>query len=205
MRELDVHIADCGSGLRSRGCFGGVGLRIAGSTRSCAVARQGRVRAGFTLIELLIVIFILGILVALAGGIARYVFREASRKETRTTQTIVMTAVGSYQEIVGEYPDLPNNDDDDLISAAELLTVLKGEEADSELTDAQKEQVMQTSREILLKLDGKAMDGVTIRDGYGNPMGYDVDGGLAGRPVLISAGPDGDIETTEDNIRSDGG
>ena len=169
-----------------------------------------RIARGFTLIELLVVIFVLGILVALVGGVARYVFREASRKETQATQTIVMTAIERYQEIAGDYPgDDPRNDDeDDRITATELLKRLKGEGNDAlttSLSEAQKDQVKRASRDILLKLDSKAMTGTTILDGFGNEMHYDPDAGLAGRPLLTSAGPDGDIHTKDDNIRSDGG
>jgi prepilin-type N-terminal cleavage/methylation domain-containing protein len=42
-----------------------------------------------------------------------------------------------------------------------------------------------------------------LRDGWDNAMRYERAGGMGGRPVLISAGPDEEFET-EDDIRSDG-
>ena len=47
-----------------------------------------------------------------------------------------------------------------------------------------------------------------FNDGFGNPIRYEQAGGLGGRPVLISAGPDEDFGAAdptkaEDNIRSD--
>ena len=61
-------------------------------------------------------------------------------------------------------------------------------------------------KQILVNLDVEtwAGRGKPLLDAYGNPIRYEKTGGRAGRPVLISAGPDGNIETAGDNIRSDG-
>jgi len=163
--------------------------------------RRLKAGGGFTLIELLVVIFILGILVTLVVGVAQYVYTKAARKQTQATQAIVMSAIEAYHDIcegADEGETYPSGD------IAEMLECLKGEKALA--NDAQKARIKRDCAEILLKLPVDAYSAENpseIRDGFGKNMRYEQEGGLAGRPVLISAGPDGNFDTEDDNIRSD--
>jgi prepilin-type N-terminal cleavage/methylation domain-containing protein len=167
--------------------------------------------AGFTLIELMVVIFIIGIMVALVVGVGKYVFDEAARKETRATLALVQAAVDDFREITGDYPadSEPASTCDDNSAAllvwwfqcngvAQAATI-------PPLTDAQARQVQAKCRDdCLLKLPGDALDatGQTIQDAWGTSLTYDADGGFGGKAVVISAGPDVTSDT-DDDIRSD--
>ena len=144
--------------------------------------------------ELLVVLFIISILVSLVVGVAKYVYDEAGRKQTQTTQTIVMSAIEAFHDITGDYPDG---------NIVDLVRSLKGDGVAPPL-DA---EVKKEAGEKLLELPKDALDlsttGATIRDGFGYDMQYERDGGLGGRPVLISPGPDGSFTEEEDDIRSD--
>ena len=172
-------------------------------------ARPVRRREGaaFTLIELLIVLFILGVLVTLVVGVTRYVLNEGRRKETITTEALVMQAVEAFHEVTGEYPPeadakypdyLPNEE-----SIRVLVHYLKG---DAPVTASVpiRNRINERTGDFLLKLPKDAFTGSgVIRDGFGEALEYDDDGGLGGRPVVISGGEDCDTATAEDNIRSD--
>ena len=56
----------------------------------------------------------------------------------------------------------------------------------------------------LRDLPQDAFNGTTIVDGWGTTMKFSHNAGVGSRPVVISAGPDCDFDTPEDNIRSDG-
>ena len=169
--------------MRSR-----IDRRLAGS----GAARRGP-RGGFTLVEMLTVLFIFGIVVSLVVGVSQYVRDRASRGETSSTQALVMQAVQAFYEENGAYP-LDSIDDPSTTNVNEggvsLLTAL---------TDCEK------SVEILRNLSSASLPsgGDAALDAYGRPMNYLQSGGLGGKPVLISAGPDGDMDTSEDNVRSD--
>ena len=72
------------------------------------------------------------------------------------------------------------------------------------LTETQVEQIKEKCRDgCLLQLPADALKEGTIFDGYDNELYYDEDGGFGSKLVVISPGPDGEIDTHEDNIRSD--
>jgi type II secretory pathway pseudopilin PulG len=139
------------------------------------------------MIELLIVMFILAILIALAVGVGQWVFSDAARKATLSTQEVLFSAIETFHDIEGEWPEGEGDEN----SAHRLWEQLVDEH--------------DRTREIVEALDRESFDrdNEVFLDGYGNPIRYDDSGGIAGRPVLISAGPDGDFSTSEDNIRSD--
>ncbi len=150
-------------------------------------------RRGFTLIEMLAVLFIMGILVALVVGVSRYVLESASRKETAASQVIVLEAVRAYYDDTGEYP--PDSVDDPVTTdinedGVDLLNLLKANSA---------------ATEKLRNLPAAALSGgdPAVKDAFGRQMRYLKAGGRGGKPVVISAGADGDFDKTGDNIRSD--
>lgn len=162
-------------------------------------------RDAFTLIELMVVIFIIGVLVALVVGVGRYVYDEAGRKETQTILATVEGAIDAYREIVGTDPeDSITTGGGDLQSIQALVFQLRAEEAETQ-TLARK--IQNACGPILLELpsDSYAIGAGgqrTIRDAFGNELVYDEDAGFGGRPLLVSPGPDG-APDTEDDIRSD--
>ena len=164
-----------------------VGLRAAG--------------AGFTLIELLVVMFVLAILVALVVGVGRWVRVIGQEKQTIVTQKIVMAAIQAYYDTYEVYPADGGNGDESDDSGKELLKNLKGEG----FGDEEKARVSRATMKVLRGLPQGALSagGEDVKDGFGNGMRYDKDSGLGGRPVVISAGPDGKFDVQADNIRSD--
>jgi len=165
----------------------------------------GRACGGFTLIELMVAIFIISILIALVIGVGKYVYDESARRETESMQAIAMNAVEAFYGIVGEYPP-------DSISTppaeglAALLYCLRGGDEggieDLKLPESTCIRIKEVCGQILLEIPSDYFDGTTIKDAWGKQMDYKADGGLGGKPVLISPGPDGDMNT-EDDIRSD--
>ncbi len=182
-----------------------------------SAAETGRAsdrHSAFTLIELLVVIFILGILVTLVVSISGYILDKSNRDQTLANQKVILAAIGAYHDITDAYP--PDTDDalDPLVPGTltlvertgwVLLRYLKG--ADPPISSAAlARRIQDATGKSLLNLPTDAFGGESVdgfRDAYGQYMEYSSTGGLGGRPAIISAGPDGDFNTTDD-IRSDG-
>jgi prepilin-type N-terminal cleavage/methylation domain-containing protein len=171
---------------------------------------------GFTLVEVLVVIFILGILAAIVVSVAGYVMSSSSRRETEATQKVLLEAIQAFYNAsnpkaypadhFGATPD-PNN------SGCVLIAFLSGHSDPNAPNTAPTGQTasVKAAVEFLLKLPQEAWDGSwnkPVKDGWGREMRYEAAGGLGGKPVIISAGPDGDFGSAgstqeEDNVRSD--
>lgn len=186
----------------------------------------------FTLIEMMVVVAIIGILVALIVGISKYVFEEAARKKTIVTQQLLMMAIEQFRDITGKYPpdsnDLGLSPNDYRIKSDSLYGQLLGEAAAfnklatyfSWTSDQRSRFENKVKKEIVsiinqLPEDAADTEEKTFKDGFGNAMFYFRTEGLGNRPVVISAGPDGEPKmgdtiindrsntVNEDNIRSD--
>jgi type II secretory pathway pseudopilin PulG len=162
------------------------------------------------MIELLVVMFILAVLVALVASVGGYVMRSANEKETATIQAVLMDAIQAWHDkdtsTPKQYP--PDRTGPTYVpdaSAGILMDYLEGRSPPSSTNTPQ----VRAATEILLKLPKEAWGGPAsgpVRDSWGVPMRYHATGGLGGRPVIISAGPDGKFDPSpydEDNIRSD--
>jgi len=164
-------------------------------------AGQHRRAEAFTLIELMVVMFIIGVLVAMVVGVGKYVYDEAGRKETRSILTVVQSAVEQYKEVAGDYPDDaavtgvgPAN------SSRVLLYHFKGSDPGSE---TMQKRIRDASGTYILKLPSDSYSGGDkILDSFGNELRYEKAGGFGGKPVVISPGPDGQLGTADD-LRSD--
>lgn len=62
-------------------------------------------KTGFTFVELLTVLFIIGLLVAISVGVARYAYASATRERAVTDLHLVADALDRYYLEFGEYPD----------------------------------------------------------------------------------------------------
>lgn len=180
-------------------------------------AVRGRsVRAGFTLVELLLVMFVMSVLVALVVGVGRYVIEQGRKQETINNQDRLIGGIDAFHKVVGQYPeDDPNG--------YGLITILvrqldgdfsrvkpPGIKTSSALTNE-----IRDSTKVFVGLgtdDTGVAAAAYTKDAWGNEMVYYNEGGLGGKPVIISAGPDGDFgfgvskldkEKRKDNIRSD--
>jgi len=150
-------------------------MLVTPETRKVPAGRSG----GFTLIELLAVMLILTILLTLVVGVAKMVTRDVNREDTSNTMKIIMSAISEYYESTGSYPS--------------------GDGWVSQLTTNAR------SRKQIAQLGNEAWDPSkhdAFLDSWGNDIEYSRTGGLAGAPGLTSGGPDGKIETREDNVRS---
>ncbi len=150
--------------------------------------RGPRGPGAFTLTEMMVVLFILGVILALVVGVSRYVTEEAGRKQTHSTQDVVMSAIRKYKELHDDYP--PDSDD-----GKSLMNTLYDD-------PIAKPMLANVQREAWAGYD-KA-----LKDGFEYSMRYRKTGARGGGPLLESPGPDGDFGDTEpdkkeDNIRSD--
>ena len=148
------------------------------ATRTCTTKNHAVRSGGFTLIELLAVMLILAILMTLVVGASKLIFTDVYVDETKSNMKIIMAAITQYREAKGSYPPAGG-------WVGELAGTVE-------------------SRKLIGNL-GKnvwsAANNSEFRDAWGNKIEYSPTGGLAGAPGLTSAGPDGDINTEEDNVR----
>jgi len=139
---------------------------------------------------------------------------DGRKKDTIVKQKMLLAAVDAYRKTTGNLPDVPSDPDssdpnrsDPARQVARLVARLRGAGPD--------DPVCKATRPFL----GDDPERCT-RDGYGNAMLYLKDGGMGGKPVIISAGADGkfgyggrtdgattnapvDKQAQKDNIRSD--
>jgi len=136
--------------------------------------------------------------------VSRHPYGSSLKDETISNQDRLVAAIDAYCRAMSEAPPDVNDDASHVPerNMAFLMKHLFGQAA----TDANKaEEIARATREIL------GGDPTTYaRDAWGNTMIYFRDGGLGCKPVIISAGPDGEFgfarggkEKRRDNIRSD--
>ena len=180
----------------------------------------GRAR-GFTLVELLLVMFVMSVLVALVVGVGSYVVEQERKKETINTQDRWMSAIEAYRNVTQKYPPtdpniLPSgaNEKDNTYRGSMsgkhgLVQYLTGA-MDGSLSA----KIYAATKAYLGEGSTSTSATLGVLDAYGNPMRYYKDRGLGGKPLMLSAGPDGyfgktnttsdaDKKQATDNIRSD--
>jgi prepilin-type N-terminal cleavage/methylation domain-containing protein len=178
-------------------------------------ATAHRPTEAFTLVEVLVVIFILAVLAAIIAGVAGYVMKSAAARETAATQKILMEAIQAFHDAAGDPSDSDSNyhghvypqiDPSDPNSGKVLIGYLTG-------SGGTQTPAVKAATDVLLKLPKDAWDGDSnsaVKDAWRQDMRYDPNGGLGGKPVVISEGPDGKFggasagdPNGEDDVRSD--
>jgi len=165
----------------------------------------GPAAAGFTLTEILVVIAIITILVGAIVGISAYVFEQSRRKQTETVQKLLLSAIDAYYDASSPktYPPntIPPNPLDLNQTGFVLMSYLTGQNGTSPPNTA----AVAAATKALQDMPQKALQlsPLAILDGWGKAMRYDPNGGFGGRPLVTSAGKDGNF-VTSDNISSDG-
>ena len=166
-------------------------------------------REGFTLVELLLVMFVMSVLVALVVGVGRYVIRQGREQETLGNQDRLIAAVDAFRKVLGKYPMHDPNGTGRIDYLMEQLNgdanTLQLAFRDMSFSEDLREEIREAT-ESYLGLGGEGS--VFESDAWGHEMLYYRDRGAGGKPLIISAGPDGDFgeeveEKRADNIRSD--
>ena len=161
---------------------------------------QGRRWLFWILGGTLLVMVLLGVLPYILNP--RFVDRQR-RQETVARMSLLMAAVRAYRVVAGADPPdraVAAGPYDGNASMDVLLAHLKGKTAGSAPTAR---RIAAATRPFLQLVQGQPN-----QDGYSRPMRYYADRAVGGRPLLLSAGPDGDFgdedkAKREDNIRSD--
>jgi prepilin-type N-terminal cleavage/methylation domain-containing protein len=183
---------------------------------------------GFTLIEIMVVILILAVLVALVVGISKTVSIEVARRRTVAIQGQLLAAIRAYTDAHNNTPPSDSlstppatppatsgygSTDPSMWAAqyriADLYLQLAGEPASAKVLSSLPPEAVYTPTLPFRQSDVNKGKFKLFRDGFDNDMDYRLSG-LGGRPVIISAGPDGHfgvvggVDYDADNIQSDG-
>ena len=161
-------------------------------------------KTGFTLVEMLVVVFVIAILVTIVVSVAKIVTGRASKEQTSVTMKAILNAVEAYREVTGSYPA----EESDFSGQPAVGWTASDWQAYKRVKLLYEQLV--TVPQAQTRLTALAGDAVlrvygndVFCDGFGKHMDYYRDKGAGATPLLLSAGPDGDFDTKEDNVRSD--
>lgn len=190
--------------------------RTSPSRQSPQGGRPCTAGGGFTIIEIIVVVLILAILVALIGSVGKYIRDESTKKTTANTLAIIMNAVNAYYDNTyapHQYPpdtksgtailSPPWNFPRDCgIVLQQYLTGRHDDDWDGDPEDIDLNPIapVTAAKEKLRDLPREAFgeSNIAFMDSYEQAIRYNRDGGLGGKPVVISAGPDGKFGTNEE-------
>jgi prepilin-type N-terminal cleavage/methylation domain-containing protein len=155
-------------------------------------------RRGFTLVELLLVMFILSVLVALVVGVSWYVIEQGRKQETISNQKRLMAAIDAFRKVTGHVPGAiaserctynPASAVEDNYLPSKLMGNLIGvlSSGNPSSTSGDNSSPIYRATRPFIGDTGASM----TNDAWGNAMVYLMDGGVGGRPVIVSAGSDG--------------
>lgn len=171
--------------------------------------------SAFTLIEIIVVIAIIAMLTTLTIGMSKYLSTRSATQKTQAIQTVFLHALDTFLEEDGE-----ENNSDVFAPTSPIWPFMTTPFKSDDPDDKDYAKPDYTGIKIILELiketpaaveklrslpEGALRDDAdaqVILDGFEQRMLYDHNGGLGGRPVLISAGPDRKFQT-DDDIRSD--
>jgi len=160
--------------------------------------------AGFTLVEMLAVILVIAILVSVVVGVAGIVIRRAAEAETKLAMEVIRTAIDVYYEVNANFPGEVTNFGSPPAgwSQRNWEACKRGGALYGALMSCE------PAKQRLAALKSDAIKSVysgntAFVDGFGKYMDYFKTAGAGGKPLVLSAGGDGDFNTVEDNVRSD--
>ena len=173
-------------------------------------------RDAFTLVEVLIVVAIIGLMAAGLVVVSSYVQTQGRVALTDQSVKLLSTAVAQFHDITGHYPvdnwgsiastgsriagaSSPGTPNPDELLYLQLSLLPQTRAIISKLPE---ELVRAPTTTVQLAHDPSANTPYlqSIVDPWDNPLDYDASGSY---PVIQSAGPDGDLATTEDNISNE--
>ena len=141
-----------------------------------------RTATGFLLVELLVAIGIIALLATIGTIAATSFSRKAKVQKTHAFMDMLMSAILTYQESTGTYPNPTTNTWNQASnSSGHLYYILKNDPATFN-------KVTQMPSESL-HMSGTSANGFV--DAWGNWLYYNAKGGMGGTPALWSAGADG--------------
>ena len=150
---------------------------------------SGNYKHGTTLVEILVVVAVIMILAGLVAGIATTIDSHSREKAVKATFSMLDAALQEYYDFAGGFPLAANPNPN--VNSATLYAALTA---------------LPPCREILEKISEKVIkedppdSGIyRIYDPWGTVLNYTYTLGDS-FPVLTSAGPDEDPNTTADNI-----
>lgn len=160
-----------------------------------------------TLLELLVCVAILVIVIGLASVLARHVRQRSADRMTSEVLVEVHRSLNKYVLEVGEPPVVPA-----LEQASPNATRASAKRNNTEWIKAM-QQAGALNEQQLTKLPPWLYDGKNLLDAWGNfvvmvdsgTLGLGMTAGTASgeeRAFLLSAGPDGDYFTLDDNLQS---
>ena len=145
-------------------------------------------KTGFSLIEAIVTIAVIAVLATLVLGLSKRVETQAKERLTSSTIEVLMTAVGMYYDLTGEYPDKVNDPaTSDPLDINNLFKQLNRVPDSRRIAGAIDESQISPAQEYL--------------DAWEKPLDYSYMSG-DDFPVIFSAGADGDESTGADNITS---
>lgn len=173
-------------------------------------------KKGFTLVEMLVVIAILGILMAMMVPAAGLILKRAKIAQAKSDAGVVTTVMLKYQAEYNRWPGFYATEAEPHLTGKGWVDVMS---PPPEQKTTNNDNV---KRIIFFSPGGGALGTADSNkgefiDSWGNPFAYLVDqnqdgniinpdpqktGDLRARVIAWSAGPDGDYDTWEDNVKS---
>ncbi len=155
-------------------------------------------KTGVTLVEMLVVLAIISILAGMVITIGTSIEDSTREKGVRDLFAMLEIALQEYREYRGDFPSVGGLPDDANYRSERLYAALRSEPA---------------SRKVLQEMSGTLIDnrfvnpdpaaeGPEIYDPWGTVLDYryNISGSGQHFPTLVSAGPDKNFNTREDNI-----
>lgn len=171
--------------------------------------------SGFTLIELLVVLAILGILMAMMVPAAGLIMKRMAKARTQSDANVAASVLQKYQAEYNRWPPayMPEGKGETTAEWVDLMAPKPEESKDIYKLNNPKRIVFFEPGGGALAAGGD-YKGAFV-DAWGKPFSFrvdlegtgemdnpnvDVGGKLRARSLAWSAGPDGDLETWEDNV-----
>ena len=192
-------------------------------------------RQGFTLIELMVVITIIAILAAMSIGVFTFAQQKAHRDITTTWSTMLVQALGQYNEKFGEFPDSVNQNSSTTLGQSTTIagatydidgalvlyqaitgdgtdqlllgSTVKGTTSDGTITadEAKNAIVTDLPKQMTMKVTTGSGDSYIIVDGFSRPFQYFKGKAADGSNTPVTVNPKYDLWSYAQITNGDGG